>query len=103
VGSGYTLDVGVTADHLIEYTLRDKGGVELLRSPDRASNNSRWILALDEKARLWFYSGDVGTFAWVVNQENKYTEVPLAGQGELWDTMPRELCNELPSLVRKNR
>lgn len=58
------LRVWVDASALVQFELHDQVGATLAHSSERASTYSKWAFTVDDSRRLWFYSGDVGTFVW---------------------------------------
>ncbi len=61
---GLVLRVEVDVEGLVQYALTDNNGRSLAHSTERASTYSTWVFMIDDSRRLWFYSGDVGFFAW---------------------------------------
>lgn len=98
-----TLTISITPDQLVDYQLIDSSGTKFLQSTERASNNARWFLLFDDHSRLWFYSGDVGTYVWTPDAEHRYSHQSLHSHPELQKEMPPAFLNALPANARKDR
>ena len=59
---GLVLRVWIDATGIVQYTLKDATGKQLVVSSERASAYHRWAFVLDSSRRLWFFSSDVGSF-----------------------------------------
>ena len=88
-------------DGLVRFSLTDRFGNALVKEGQVSpSAYSRWHFLLDDKKRLWFYSGDVGTFVWV-EKNNTYTMVTLGANDPLVKEMPPEFFAALGSAARR--
>lgn len=86
---GLVLRTTVDSDGLVQYSLQDNSGRELVHSTERASAYSRWQIVVDSSRRLWFYSGDVGFFVW-------------DGTGDSTRHLPTELRAAVPDRLKPN-
>ena len=84
-----TLSVWTDDQNLVQYELKNESGVVLAHSTERASAFSRWALAVDESRRLWFYSGDVGFYAW--DGASDGVSRPLAKDSALVGSVPESM------------
>jgi hypothetical protein len=97
-GLGVTLRVWIDAGGIVQYELSAADGNQLVHSAERASTYSRWGFVIDEKRRLWFYSGDVGTSLWDGSgtaARGLPKDDPLRGE------MPSALQSYMPQSLRR--
>jgi hypothetical protein len=90
---GFVLKVWIDVGGIVQYELAGIDGSAKAASTERASTYSRWGLVLDEKSRLWFYSGDIGTFIW---DGTGNTSRPLGKDNPLRKELPPTLKTYAP-------
>jgi hypothetical protein len=98
VALGLTLKVWVDTSGLVQYDLSGADGQSLAHSTERASTYSRWALLIDDRKRLWFFSGDIGAFLW---DGTGQTSRPLGTDDPVRGEMPAVLKAYLPRSLKK--
>jgi hypothetical protein len=83
-----------TANRLVLYVVKDATGKERAAG-NGGSDNARWFARWDGSNRLWFYSGDIGTFVLIPAGE-RFESHSLAEKKELIQTMPDDFKAMLP-------
>lgn len=98
---GRVFEVG-TPKGLVTYELRDPAGKVLLKTNEyRASDFHRWFFYMDDKNRLWFYSGDIGVFVWLQQADGVYTFTDVPSPSALAREMPSEFFSRMGSAMQR--
>jgi hypothetical protein len=99
--SQQTIAVHVDKEHLVRYSITDRGGKTLITSSERPSAYQNWCLFFDKKGWLWFHSSDIGDSVAKKQDDGSYREVQIVDDAELIGAMPDEFFNRLPGSIQK--
>lgn len=87
-----------TPGGIVTYELRDPAGRVLLKTNEyRASDFHRWFFYVDDKNRVWFYSGDIGVFVWLQQADGGYIFSDVPSSSALSQDMPSEFFSRMGS------
>jgi hypothetical protein len=92
--------VWVDEEHLVRYSIAQSTGKMLIKSSERPSAYSSWLIYFDEKDWLWFESGDIGCSVAQKAADGTYHEIPITDQLELIRAMPVPFFERLPASIQ---
>lgn len=95
----YRLTLAKTAENLIAYDVTS-GGKTIIHGNDRASDYQRWGAYWDGDDTFWFYSSDVGIFAWLPGKAGVYEEQIVMKGSALDGRIPDQVWARLPKAMR---
>jgi hypothetical protein len=104
----YTMSGGETfrvlvKNGIVEYDLRSSTGQTLLSVNEyRASDYHRWFFYFDDQRRLWFYSGDIGTFIWLPQSDGTYAFEGLLKESQYSKQLPKEFYSKLDTSEQRD-
>lgn len=99
-GGKQVVTVWIDKEDLVRYSISE-GGRAIFNSAERPSAYSTWFLYFDSNARLWFQSGDIGTFVAAKNDVGTYSQTGIVDQAELIHAMPQPFFQQLSELTQK--
>jgi len=98
--TGVLVNVWIDQEHLVRYSISAPGGRQLIRSSERASAYSKWIIYFDDNGWLWFDSSDIGSSVAKKSPDGTYQEVQISDQPDLIRMMPQEFFDRLPRSIQ---